>query len=141
MKRKRLNHFADAVIGILTGYQAITNFDYFKKYGEGEYVLDLLKGHLTFNGADAELFPIFSNIQSWFNSEITTNRIDKDFINVAKVILKVGPISVQQIRTEVRNWLFFKRILQNDIYDCKTDINLILGRLEGMLLISQLRLC
>jgi len=88
--------------------------------------LDLLKGHLTFNGADAELFPIFSNIQSWFNSEITTNRIDKDFINVAKVILKVGPISVQQIRTEVRNWLFFKRILQNDIYDCKTDINLIL---------------
>ena len=126
MKRKRLNHFADAVIGILTGYQAISNFEHFKKYGEGEYVLDLLKGQLLFNGADTELFPIFSNIQLWFNKEISTNTIDKNLITVAQVILKVGPISVRHIHTEVREWIFFKRTIQNDIYDCKTDINVIL---------------
>lgn len=125
MKRKRLNHFADAVIGMLTGYQAISNFDYFKKYGKGEYVLDLLKGQLTFNGTDTELFPIFSNIQTWFNNEETKNKIDKNLIIVAQVILNVGPISVRHIRTEMRNWLLIKRVIQNDIYECKTDINFV----------------
>ncbi len=126
MKRKRLKHFGDAIIGILTGYQVIVNFDYLEKDGQGEYVLDLLTGRFTFNGRDTELFPLFSNIQKWFNNEITKNRIDIKLITVAQIIFEVGPISVQQVGTEIRSWLFFKKVLKNNIYYCKTDINLIL---------------
>lgn len=121
MKRKRLKHFGDAVVGTLTGYQVVANFDYFKKYGQGEYLLNLLTERLTFNGADAEFFPIFSNIQKWFNNEITKNRIDNNYITVASIELQVGPPSSEKIRIETK-WLFFRRIVEIDRYDYKTVI-------------------
>lgn len=126
MKRKRLKHFSDAIIGILTGYQVKSNFDHIKKNGQGEYVLDLLTGGLAFNGQDTALFPLFANIKKWFNTEITKNKIDTSFITVAKLSFEVGPISVQQFRTEERSLFFFKKVFTNDVYDCKTVINLIL---------------
>lgn len=124
MKRKRLKHFGDAVIGILTGYQVILNSDYFEKYGQGEYILDLLKGHFTFNGDEKEMFPIFSNIQKWFNNEIVKNRIDINFVATAKVTLQVEkPNPGEKIRIETRSWLFFKKIVEIDMYKYKTVIN------------------
>ncbi len=123
MKRKRLNHFGDAVIGILTGYQVLTNADYFTKYGQGDYELDLLTEKLKFNGSTIESFPIFLFLQKWFNNEIIKNKIDKNFITLASIELKVGPPTGEKIRIETK-WLFFKRVVEIDRYDYKIIIKL-----------------
>jgi len=127
MKRKRLNHFADAIFGMLRGYQIIINFDFFHALGQGEYVLDLLNASLTFNGNKTEMFPIFLNIKQWFQKEIEKNKIDVNFIIEAKIILSVEkPIPPEKIRFETRKWIFFKKIHEIDKYDYKTVINCIL---------------
>ncbi len=127
MKRKRLNHFADAISGILTGYQIVVNYNYFHSFGQGEYILDLLNANLTFKGNKIEMFPIFSNIQKWFQKEIEKNRIDVNFIIEAKIILSVEkPVAPEKIRIEMRKWIFFKKFYEIDRYEYKTAINCIL---------------
>jgi len=127
MKRKRLNHFADAISGMLTGYQIVANYNYFESLGEGEYSLDLLKASLTFKGNRIEMFPIFSNIQKWFQKEIKQHRIDVNFIIEAKVILLLkNRLPQNKIKIEITKWIFFKRIYEIDRYEYKTVINCIL---------------
>lgn len=123
MKRKRFNHFGDAIIGMLTGYQVISNFKYFKMYGHGEYVLDLLKGSFTLNGKEIDIFPIFANIQKWFNNEISKLRIDIRYLSEAMVTLRVAePDPIETFRIETRSCIFFKKIIEYHQHKYRTRI-------------------
>jgi hypothetical protein len=126
MRRKRFNHYGDAIIGILTGYQVVMDSKYFKKYGHGLYVMDLLTGYFTFNGKTEEKFPVFFNIQNWFDNEIKKASVDVNFIKEAKIILKVAePHQEKQIIIEKRSLFFFKKKIAIDYYSYKTDVNFV----------------
>lgn len=127
MKRKRLNHFSDAVVGILTGYQAILNFEYFRANGEGRYVLDFLTGRLSFNGVSKDRFPIFENLLKWFNNEVIKHNIDQSSLLEARAEFDVSkPISHEAIRIEAKKWIFFKKIIEVNDYEYKTTARLVL---------------
>ena len=103
MKIKRLNHFSNAVVGILTGYQPIVDFEYFLANGEGRYVLDFLTGRLSFNGVSKDCFPIFENLLKWFNNEVIKYNIDQRYLLEARVEFDVSkPISHELYKTTVR---------------------------------------
>ena len=89
MKRNRLNHFADAIIGILTGYQVLIDYQNFKKKGPGTYTIDLLNEKVTFNGAEIDIFPVFSYIIDWFRNETENNTNPKANLTTAKVLFRV----------------------------------------------------
>lgn len=107
MKRKRLNHFSDAVVGILTGYQAILNFEYFRANGEGRYVLDFLTGRLSFNGVSKDRFPIFENLLKWFNNEvintISTNHL---YSKHGRNLMSVNRFHMNQFESKPRSGFF-----------------------------------
>ena len=85
MKRNRLNHFADAIIGILTGYRLIMDARSFEKYGSGVYCIDLLRERVTFNGKEIAVFSVFSYLFEWFENETANNTNPAAVLSTAKV--------------------------------------------------------
>ena len=71
MRKKRLNHFADAIIGILTGWRVLRDFNKFHENGSGLYELDLINRTLSFNSKPIEMFHTFSYIQKWYDCELS----------------------------------------------------------------------
>lgn len=108
---------------MLTGYQVIVNFDHFHKNGTGDYVLDLLNRRFTFDGKEEKIFSIFENIQKWFDNEINKNGIDKSKISIAEVNVRVCEPTVDKICIETRKCLFFKKVIETNLYQYKTLIN------------------
>lgn len=104
--KKRLNHFADAIIGILTGYQIVGDRSHFCLQGEGEYVLNLLNGDLKFNGKETDKYPIFEYVLKWFDRETTNYKIQKSCFTHASVVVKVEEDKTTSVET---GWIFTSR--------------------------------
>lgn len=122
MKRKRLNNFADSIIGILTGYQIVLNYQAFKNHGEGKYILDLMSGKFTFNENEEEKFVIFKNLLNWFNNEIENNNIGKKYLTEARVVFQVSNEKMVERRFELKRWFFFKKVFIFKNPEFKTKI-------------------
>ncbi len=90
MKRNRLNHFADAIIGILNGWQVIADAEVFKKCGAGIYSIDLLHETVSFNGKVIAPLPVFSYMFEWFENETKNNTNPDAVLTTAKVLFSVG---------------------------------------------------
>ena len=90
MKRSRLNHFADAIIGILNGWQVIADAEAFKKRGTGIYSIDLLHETVSFNSKAISVLPAFSYLFEWFENETKNNTNPEAVLTTAKVIFTVG---------------------------------------------------
>lgn len=90
MKRNRLNHFADAIIGILNGWRVIMDTGTFEKYGSGIYEIDFLHETVTFDGKKTKAFSVFSYLFEWFENETKNNTNPEAVLTTAKVIFTVG---------------------------------------------------
>ncbi len=90
MKRNRLNHFADAIIGILNGWRVIMDTGTFEKYGSGIYEIDLLHETVTFDGKKTKAFSVFSYLFEWFENETKNNTNPDAVLTTAKVLFSVG---------------------------------------------------
>ncbi len=90
MKRNRLNHFADAIIGILNGWRLIADAEAFNKRGAGVYSIDLLCETVTFNGKSITVPPVFSYLFEWFENETKNNTNPEAVLTTTKVIFTVG---------------------------------------------------
>ena len=89
MRRKRLNHFPSAILGILNGYQMYGQIKYFWDKGTGTYVYDLLNDKLEFEGESIPAFPIFGITKKWFETDIEKNRIQREKIESAVIRLDI----------------------------------------------------
>jgi hypothetical protein len=98
------------------------NYKIFHNNGQGEYVLDLLRKNLTFNGSVITPFSIFSNIQKWFDDDVNKYKIDKNFLMTAKVFVKLGQPIYKPYCFEQRKWFFFKKIYEIQTYEYRTNI-------------------
>jgi hypothetical protein len=85
MRRKRLNHFPSAILGILNGHQMYGQIKYFWDKGAGTYVYDLLNNKLEFDGRPIPAYPIFEITKKWFDTDIIKNRIQKEKIESAQI--------------------------------------------------------
>ena len=89
MKRNRLNHFADAIIGILNGWRVVADAEALKRNEAGIYRIDLLRKTVIFNGKAITLPPVFYYLFEWFENETKNNTNPEAVLTVAKVIFTV----------------------------------------------------
>lgn len=89
MRRKRLNHMGNGIIGILQGYQIIFAYAYFHHHGPGVYRIDLLRKRTWFNDRDVESTAIFDFIMEWFDRELVQHLIDRQAILQADVEMTI----------------------------------------------------
>ena len=127
MKSKRLNHYADAIIGILNGYQIYRSHSYFDKYGEGEYYFNLNNGELKFNGNNIDPFPIFRSIKDWFDKDVKKHTIDVENFHQTTVEISVFNKHQKELRFVKRKWLFFPIFINHkwNEYDMNILVNII----------------
>lgn len=106
MGRKRLNHHADAIIGMLTGHHMVGQAEYFRKYGLGLYQYDYRTGILLFNGQAIHTFPIFELIREWFENEIRTFNIDPNSFRRTMVHVNLKEVVYLDAVTMKKWWIF-----------------------------------
>ncbi len=127
MKRNRLNHFADAIIGILNGWRVIMDTGTFEKYGSGIYEIDLLHETVIFNGKKTKIFSVFSYLFEWFERETKDNTNPEAVLTVAKVVFTVGEKSESDpcyLEYGVFGITLYKKRIQT--YERETEIEVIL---------------
>ena len=127
MKRNRLNHFADAIIGILNGWRLIMDTETFEKYGSGVYEINLLQETVTFNGKKIKTFSVFSYLFEWFENETKDNTNPEAILTTAKVLFRVGEKSESDpyyLEYGVFGFTLYKKRVQT--YERETEIEIIL---------------
>lgn len=127
MKRNRLNHFADAIIGILNGWRLIMDTGTFEKYGSGVYEINLLQETVTFNGKKIKTFSVFSYLFEWFENETKDNTNPEAILTTAKVLFHVGEKSESDpyyLEYGVFGFTLYKKRIQT--YERETEIEVIL---------------
>ena len=121
MRSKRLNHYADAIIGILKGYQIYESHSYFDKYGEGEYYFNLNNSELKFNGNNIDLFPIFSSIKEWFDNDVKKHTIDIENFHRTTVEISVFNKQPKELRFSTFNIARWNQYDMNILVNIVTD--------------------
>jgi len=127
MKSKRLNHYADAMIGILNGYRIFESHSYFDKYGEGEYYFNLNSGELKFNGNNIDLFPIFRSIKEWFDNDVKKHTIDVENFHQTTVEISVFNKQLKERRFHKRKRSLFPIFIYDkwNQYDMNILVNIV----------------
>lgn len=105
--KKRLRHHADAIIGMLTGWQMYGNYKYFAPYGLGHYTYDYRKNEFLFEDKPIDIPPIFTTIYHWFKNEIKKQNIDLTLLKTTKIKIHIHDYE-KDITVVEKKLLFFK---------------------------------
>lgn len=121
--KKRLKHHADAILGILTGYQMIGMYDYFSTHGIGRYEYDYRKNELRFEGNIASAPPILLWIHEWYLNEIKKHNIKSNLLSDTMIKIDIYKRS-SQIAVDEKNFIFLTYYVDRAVptYMAKYDV-------------------